>query len=154
MQFAKTIALGAAIGDFLFRSVERPATQALVHILPPEYHKWIPTAIGYACKSVAISVAWKVQAILSAFHSAIRGGLMASRGAIAWLNRRGITRINTDDSLVDEVLGWTLAAAGFYFQFKLGFTPPWLMSLLLWPLDVAETYIAWSISSTPGVPEA
>ena len=40
--------------------------------------------------SIAISIAWYVQRIISAFHSAIRGGLMCSRGVLAELNSRGL----------------------------------------------------------------
>ena len=150
VEFAKTIALGAAIGDFLYKTVATPLGSILVHLLPNEYHKWVPTLIGYACKSVAITVDWKVQRIISTFHSAIRGGLMASRGFLEWLNKKGVVKVNTDESYVDEVLGWSLAAAGFYFQYKMGFTPPWLIALLLWPLQATETYIVWVISSNPG----
>jgi len=150
VEFAKTIALGAAIGDFLYKTVANPLGSIMVHLLPGEYHKWVPTLIGYACKSVAITVAWKVQRIISTFHSAIRGGLMASRGFLEWLNKKGIVTVNTDESYVDEVLGWALAAAGFYFQYKMGFTPPWIIAFLLWPLQATETYIVWVISSNPG----
>ena len=82
IQFAKVIALGAAMGDFLVRTVERPATACLVHLVQPEGHKWIPTIISVTCKVISISVAWHIQIILSAFHSSVRGGLMAARGFI------------------------------------------------------------------------
>lgn len=151
VQFAKTIALGSAIGDFMYKTVEKPFSAILVHLLPKEYHKWIPTFIGYVCKAIAISVAWYIQTILSAFHSAIRGGLMASRGFLHWLAKHSAIKINTDDSYIDEVLGWSLAALGFYVQFKLGFSPPWYLEIFLWPLHFVESYIVWTISgSAPG----
>jgi len=150
VDFAKTIALGAAIGDFLYKTVSNPLGTILVHLLPNEYHKWVPTLIGYACKSAAIAVAWKVQRVISTFHSAIRGGLMAARGFLEWLHKKGVISIKPDESYVDELLGWALAAAGFYFQYKMGFAPPWFVSLLLWPLQFMETYIVWTISANPG----
>jgi len=151
VQFAKTIALGSAIGDFMFKTVEKPLSAIFVHLLPAEYHKWIPVVIGYICKTIAISIAWYIQTILSAFHSAIRGGLMAARGLLRWLSDKSFIKIDPDDSYVDEVLGWSLAALGFYVQFRLGFSPPWYIEIFLWPLYFVESWIVWTISgSAPG----
>merc|ERR1712216_109775 len=130
VQFAKTIALGAAIGNFINKPISAVATPILVHTVPKDYHKWIPTVIGYTCKSIAISIAWYVQRIISAFHSAIRGGLMFSRGILAYLNKRGIITFDEDESYLDEILGWSLAALGFYFQFRLNFSVPFPLGLL------------------------
>ena len=52
---------------------------------------------------------------------------------------------------LDEAAGWALAALGFLFQWRLGFHPPWLLGLLLWPLDVIEGFIIWSINSSSPV---
>lgn len=61
VQYAKTIALGAAIGDFAYNSVLGPTTAVLSHLLPHTYHKWIPLIVSYSVKAIAISIAWKVQ---------------------------------------------------------------------------------------------
>ena len=58
--------------------------------------------------------------MISAFHSAIRGGLMTARGLMRFC------RVNTESgfaSYLDEALGFTLAAAGFYFQVTSTQTP-------------------------------
>jgi hypothetical protein len=47
---------------------------------------------------------------------------------------------------LDEVLGWTLAAVGFYWQFKHFFSTPPLLKLVLWPMEITESYIVWTIS--------
>ena len=52
LQFARTIALGAAIGDFLYKIAQIPGHNILVHFLEPDLHKWIDTAISYTCKVV------------------------------------------------------------------------------------------------------
>jgi hypothetical protein len=31
---------------------------ALAHLLPPEYHQWITSIVGYACKAFGVSLAW------------------------------------------------------------------------------------------------
>ena len=146
VEFAKTIALGVAIGNFINKPLTTVAQPVLVHTIPKDYHKWIPTIISYVCKSIAISIAWYVQRIISAFHSAIRGGLMCSRGVLAELNKRGIIEFDEDESYIDEVIGWTLAALGFYFQFTQNFTVPFPLNFLLLPFSMIETYIVWTIS--------
>lgn len=115
-------------------------------VADPSYTKWIPTAIAYVCKSIAISIAWYIQRIISAFHSAIKGGLICSRNLLDFLNDRGLIKFNDEESYIDEVFGWFLAVCGFYFQFKMDFHVPWLLSLFLWPLGTAEWYIIWAIS--------
>ncbi len=48
-------------------------------------------------------------------------------------------------SVVDEVLSYIFAAMGFYVQFRAGFKLPFPFNLLLWPFQLAENYIRWSI---------
>ena len=110
------MALGAAIGDFLGAWATMPATKLLVHLMSPDLHKWIPNIIFYTCKVVAITIAWKVQIIISTFYSAIRGGLLVTRTVLRWLSKKGIVTIDPDETDLDEYCGWALAALGFYFQ--------------------------------------
>jgi len=145
IEFAKTIALGAAIGDTLRKPAGYVAVPILTHLLPADYHKWIDVIISYTIKSIAITIAWTIQRVISAFHSAIRGGLMFARGLIKYLNEKGYLPVD-NDSYADEVLGFATAAAGFYVQFSLRFSLPWILSILLWPLTWSEWYIVWTIS--------
>ena len=49
---------------------------------------------------------------------------------------------------MDEVLGWTLAAVGFYFQYTQMFSPPFIVELLLWPLQTIEYGLLYAVAST------
>lgn len=147
LQFAKVIALGAAIGKLLTKPAEIVFVPIMIRLMPEDYHPWIEVIIGTVCKSVAIAFAWTIQRVISAFHSAIRGGLMFARGFLRYANTRGWIKLHEDDSMLDEYAGWAMAALGFYFQFKLRFTLPWILSIVLWPFSVAEWYIVWTISS-------
>ena len=49
---------------------------------------------------------------------------------------------------LDEVLGWTLAAVGFYFQYTQMFSPPFIVELLLWPLQTIEYGLLYAVAST------
>jgi len=146
LQFAKVIALGAAIGKLLQKPAEIVFVPIMTRLMPEDYHPWIEVIIGTVCKSIAISFAWTIQRVISAFHSAIRGGLMFARGVLRYANTKGWVKLHEDDSMLDEYCGWAMAALGFYFQFKLSFTLPWILSIVLWPFSVAEWYIVWTIS--------
>lgn len=58
----------------------------------------------------------------------------------------GLIPEDADKSIVDEILAYSFAAAGFYTQFYNGFSIPAPWNLILWPLEVAEWYIRWSIT--------
>lgn len=146
LQFARTIALAVSIGNKLRPIMSKILVPAFTHLMPADYHQWVPIIINYICKVIGMSVAWYIQRVLSAFHSAIRGGLMFFRALIKFASQRGWTKINHEDTMLDEYLGWTLAAFGFYFQFTQNFTLPFPMNLLLWPFTALEWFIEWKIT--------
>ena len=49
-------------------------------------------------------------------------------------------------SNVDEFLSYLFAALGFLFQFVHSFTLPFPLNLVLWPFQVAEYWIRWTIT--------
>ena len=61
--------------------------------------------------------------------------------------RRGSSTARCAPNL-DEVLGWTLAAVGFYFQYTQMFSPPFVVELLLWPLQTIEYGLLYAVAST------
>ena len=146
IRFAQTVALGASIGNNIGRCATKPVTKILVHLMAEDMHKWIPSIIFYTCKVIAIAIAYKIQQIISAFYSAIRGGLMVSRNVMYWLSNKKIVSIDPDTTNIDEYIGWALAALGFYFQFTQGFSAPWFMQLLLWPLGLLEGTLMWAVN--------
>jgi ABC-type uncharacterized transport system permease subunit len=102
-----------------------------------------------------MSIAWYIQAVRSAFASALTGGLMMARATYQALVHRnislgGIIKQNHAESSVDEMLSYLFAGLGFYFQLKLGFNMPAPFSWLLWPFELAEYYMRWSITKASG----
>jgi len=151
IQFARTIALSLTISDFLKKIVDEYFTEHIIKATPPEYRKWVPIMIGWTVKSISMSVAWYAQTIISAFTSALAGGLLATRALISILSQRGIKLggyipDNHLDTSKDEIVSYALAAAGFYFQFKNGFSLSFPFNIVLWPLGMAEYYIKWSVT--------
>lgn len=147
LQFAKAITLGQAIGNI----VEKPANiycLPILHaLLPEDYKRWAQPIISYSVKSIAISIAWFVQRVMSAFHSAIRGGHMFSKNVFEYLSKMGYVQIRQEDShLFDEIIGYSVAIIGLWFQLSLGFSLPFPLNFLLLPFRTLEWTLIWIVS--------
>lgn len=94
------------------------------------------------CKGIGMTIAWRVQTVISAVTSAMAGGLIISR-ALLQLVAKGKDH---NDTMADEIASYGFTGAGFYFQYYVGFSPPFPLNLVLWPVEIAETYIRWSIT--------
>ena len=152
VQFARTIALALSIADLLQKPCDWLVAPAAFVVVPTDYHKWVPVVLGWICKSAAMSIAWYIQRIISALTSAIRGGLMCTRALVKFAYRRGwklggLICEDDEDTYIDEVAGFLLAFLGFYFQWYLGFYVPFPLNLILFPFEMAESYIQWTITS-------
>jgi len=146
IKFAKTVTLGERIGEEIYRYVARfePAIAASV---PEEYRKWVPVGVRWACKLSAVSVAWWISRAISAVHSAIRGGLVFGRYLVDFLHERKIINFQSDQAYLDEAIAFGVAAAGLLFQYSLGFGLPFPLSLFLWPVQLLEAFIVWSVAA-------
>jgi len=148
IKFAKTVTLGHMIGEQLYKIVHQ-AEPLVSTAVPDEYHTWIPVMTKWVCKAVAISIAWWIQRVISAFHSAIRGGIMCTRYLLEFAKEKGYVKWDTEGTHMDEMAGWVVAALGFLFQLSVGFSVPFPLSLFLWPVSMVEYFIVWSVSSGP-----
>ena len=109
-----------------------------------------------------MSLAWRVQRVLTATTSAITGGLMFARALLRMWNKtfkdkkRGpvtrmvgaVIRENHRETFLDEIIGLMVAGIGLYSQIGHGFDfrVPFPLSLVLWPFDIAEKWIQWQIT--------
>lgn len=146
VEFAKVIALGNSIGE----NLRKPATYffapILGTVLPKKYHQWIAPGINLVCKSVAITIAWMIQKVISSVQSGVRGGLMFSRRILKYFNEKNWLNIKDEDTYIDEVFGWVIAALGVYFQITNFFGLPFPLNILLSPLSLCENTLIWIIS--------
>ena len=106
--------------------------------------RWCPVLLDWMCKSIAISIAWKIQTVISAFTSAIAGGLIMSRAILAITSK---DKKDHEDTKVDEIAAYGLAGAGFYFQYTHEFSTPFPLNIILFPVGFAEYYIRWAVTS-------
>lgn len=105
---------------------------------------------------IAILLAWYFQAVISGFYSAIRGGKLFAEGFFALLVQFGLIQrlpcfkdgFDPDQSYMDELIGYSLAASGFLFQLTRGFVLPFPFDLLLFPLTLVEYFLRWQLYLT------
>ncbi len=109
----------------------------------PTPKKWCPVLLDWLCKSIGISIAWKIQTVLSAFASALAGGLIMSR-AMLLVFYKG--KKDHGETMVDEIASYALAALGFYFQYSFSFSTPFPLNVVLFPVGLADYYIRWAVT--------
>lgn len=141
VKFARTIALGTAIGENVKPVAEVFMKPILMASIPEEYRQWIPVIINYVCKMMAMTIAWYVQMVISAFHSAIRGGLKISRAFWRYAYKNKWVDKPSSETMMDEYVGWGLAAIGFLFQMLFNFRLPFPLNVIMLPLTLAEGII-------------
>jgi len=136
--FVRALALGRAIGDIGKKAVGKHVTPVLTEMTPPEFKKWTPFVIETGCTVLAVLVAISLQRIISAFHSAVRGGILFTQTLCEVLNNRGIIKFDHSSSSLDEVAGWSLAMVGFLFQISMGFSLFFPLNIILFPITMLE----------------
>jgi len=151
IQFARTIALAVSISDAMRKPIHIHLEPTINRAVPKGYERWVPVVIGWITKSIAISIAWYIQTIISAVTSALQGSVMVSHALLTILMQRGITlgglvKPKDDENKIDEVLAGILAVVGFYFQFSVGFDIEFPFNIPLLPFEVAEQYLRWTLA--------
>ena len=98
------------MGKSISQALKPPATQFVVplieRLLPDEYKRWGAASVYWTIDSFAISMAWTLQRIISAYHSALIGGLLISRNMLEYLAAMDIVKINHEETFLDEIVGY------------------------------------------------
>jgi hypothetical protein len=158
-EYARTITLSLTLAHY-FEKITHWVLEPPVRLcMAEDYHKWIPVIIGWACKGLAMNIAWRIQRVLTAATSAMTGGLMVARASFRLLARKKVRLFGlipesaeTDATMLDEILGFMIAGLGFYTQIDaqyknaFSFKVPFPLSLVTWPFDWAEKWIQWYIT--------
>ncbi len=105
--------------------------------------RWCPVLLEWSCKAVSISIAWKIQAVLSAFASAMAGGLHMSRAMLHLLSNG--TKDHSE-TRADEIASYAFAALGFYFQYSVSFSVPFPLNVILLPVELADYCLRWAVT--------
>lgn len=103
-------------------------------------------ALNATCKTIGLTVAWKLTLGLSVAQSGLKGGLMASSALLMMLKDAGFINKNLEETRADEVIGASLAACGIYYQMFMGGVAPLLLLPATMPLGVMESTLQWSVA--------
>ena len=144
IKFAKTVALALTIADFFKKPSDRFLLPLIKKAMPGDYQKWCPVLTEWLCKSIGVGIAWRLQTFISAFSSACAGGLIMARALLVNMSKG--TK-NHDETNVDEIASYAFAGLGFYWQLANRFDTPAPLKLFLWPMEIAEFYIRWAVTS-------
>ena len=84
------------------------------------------------------------------------GSAFAFLDDLGWLARLPCvtTPFDPDESILDEAVGYLVAATGFVFQLKMGFDLIFPLNLLLLPLTLIEWFLRFQIVTGPGSPSS
>ena len=148
LEFVMALTLGYAIADAILPPLHRIFEPILTSLpgVKPEYRRWIPVVITYSVRYACVSLAFFLQRVISAFHSSIRGGLMIARNVLIYLKIMKFIHIDDKDSIIDEAIGYGLAALGFWLQLSNSFRLPFPLNLILFPFTLIEWFLTWSVS--------
>lgn len=152
IKFAHAVTLGASIGDMTTGLMRRYAEPVLNEAVSPELRKWTPIAIGWISRCIAVSLAWILQRVIVAFHSALRGSNLFLGGVTKVLVEKKLVQakaIPPRGSARYNALMWGIAGFGFMWQLKSGFSLPFPLNVLLLPLSMFESTLALVVGTWP-----
>jgi len=154
-QFARTVAVAVGIASMLTLPTTRLLGPSMATVMGPELSHWVPAIIDTAIKIVAIFVASYIQACLGAAYSGLRGGRLVAGNLFSVAAERGwldalpdclvAKPFDPNQSYLDEVVAYPLAAVGVYIQLTSGFALPFPWNLLLLPLSTMENLLRWQV---------
>jgi len=146
IQFAQTITMGVSIGQRLQLALEKYIQPVLLLLIPPEYARWIPVIIIYGSRSFGISIAWLVQRFISAFYSSFRGADLFASGCFKFLARNSWTVPFEPDSGIVSGFVLVFGTIGFLWQVLTGFSLPFPLNLLFFPVTLVEWFLTWMVA--------
>mmetsp|Transcript_23191 Transcript_23191/g.38146 ORF Transcript_23191/g.38146 Transcript_23191/m.38146 type:complete len:321 (+) Transcript_23191:31-993(+) len=145
IRFAQAVTLGASIGDIFSRVADTFARPILLEVVPPEYQKWIGPGIKYTCKWLGVSVAWWCLRVIQSFYSATRGAQIFGYGLLHWSARNGYTAPFDEGSPLFAACTTVIGLFGFYWQFSHGFSLPFPLNVLLFPITLLEWILMYLV---------
>jgi len=151
----------------LFDRVFRPI---LEYVMAPKLHHWIGSIISVTLNLIVMWIAWMVITVVASVYSGLRGGrmfavafmgLIIENDYIAKIPNETVKRVLADwftpehdektgevngyKGYLDEVIGYTLAFLGVYWQISSGYTIFFPLNIVLLPLSIIETFLKWQI---------
>lgn len=162
LEFARTTAIALGIVEVVSPVVKRTVYEPLIALIGTGLKQWADVAIDAVLGLIAITIAWYIQMVIAMYYSALRGGQMFANALFELLNLTGYVKhlgrvpglsldeqgnLDPADTIIDEVIGYTLAGCGMLYQVQTGFHLPFPINLLLAPVSILEAYLRVQISA-------
>ena len=113
MIYSRVLCAAIAIGDVFKKLSEALLTEPLHSVVPKEYHKWIPVGLSWATRSASMFIAYFVQKIITAAHSALRGAQLIVNNTNKILVRKGFLSAPIEEgSFLFTGIAMVIAASG------------------------------------------
>ena len=147
-QFAKDIALGVSIGEIISKQIGVYVKPYLAKQFDDDMKKWSDFLIDSICRFFGVSLALILVRVVSAFHSAVKGGQMIARFIFRFLNNPqnnpSSQQIVIETTTVFMVVQYGLAFIGFYWQLSSGFgLNSIVLRIILLPFSFCEFCLTW-----------
>ena len=144
----------AGIVDMIKFPILRIASGPLLAVLGTDLKHWVTPAIEMTLTLIVVVIAFYFISLIAAVYAAVRGGRIFALGLFGLLVEQaskgvvicpGIVGTNWDpnESVLDEIVGYVIAAQGLMFQMSQGYvlTFPW--NVLLLPLTIVDLLVKW-----------
>uniref|UniRef100_A0A7S3LMW1 Uncharacterized protein n=1 Tax=Aplanochytrium stocchinoi TaxID=215587 RepID=A0A7S3LMW1_9STRA len=144
LQFARTISLGASLGDQLGKPYVKYVVPQIEEYTDPDMHKWLEPIGLYACRMAGVFIAFQVQRIISTVHTAVKGARVFTEGLTELSQRNGYGYLT--EGYLDEALSVILAIVGIYLQLFAWSTLPFPVKLAFFPAFLVEKILGLFVS--------
>lgn len=148
VKFALAASLGSSIGSVASRFAYKYAEPPLKKVVQSDYQKWIRPTLRYVCMTVGVALAWKIQQVISAFHSSIRGGDLFALGLIEYLRRNNKMSGLFEKDTMSLLLAYGVAILGFMWQYNNSFSLPFPLNILLLPASIFEWMLTYVVADS------
>jgi hypothetical protein len=141
LQFVKVGAVTVSMSDQLRPLAIHYIAPVFVKLLPSDYHHWIFPLIDISCKFTAGFIVGFLFSYVNSIHAGMIGGLACSRALLRYAVYKKWTSLKQEETILDEILGWVLAALGIYFQVANKMHAPFPLDMALVPVTMSEAYL-------------
>ena len=145
LRVCKSLTLSSSLSKDTVPLLMKTVNASLRSVVPAAYHALVPVVVNNAVRAGILFLALVQHRLLSTYHSAIRGGLLISRGLLSYLNAMRIVTLKEEDTLIDEITGYGLAYLGLLAQARHDFQLSFPLNVVLLPFSLVEAYLVNNI---------
>ncbi|ETN99951.1 hypothetical protein RFI_37516 [Reticulomyxa filosa] len=98
--FAKHVALGVSLGENLTKSLSRYVRPWIIRHADEEFKQWIDFSFLTLCKIIGVGLAIMLARMVSAFHSAIKGGNLIGHVLFRFLGNRQLIPPEMQEAII------------------------------------------------------